>query len=113
MSFKKILQKRAKKASSPKVLWKLSPYQIIGNPIITEKAYKKVENFNTYTFRVHKDANKQDVRYSLQAIYNVNPVTIRLMNVPYKWRARRALVRRAYKKAEVRLNVWDKIELAW
>jgi hypothetical protein len=40
MSFKDVLRQRAKKATQPKVLGKLHPYQIIGTPLITEKAYK-------------------------------------------------------------------------
>jgi len=112
MSYKDILRQRAKKAASTKVLGKYTPYQIIGTPLITEKAYKQVEAVNTYSFRVHKDANKNDVKASLQSIYNVTPVSVRLMNVPMKWRARRALVRRSFKKAIVRLKDGDKIELA-
>lgn len=111
MSYTQILRQRAKKAASTKVLWKLTPYQIIGTPLITEKAYKQVEDINTYSFRVHKDANKNDIKLSLESIYGVSPEAIRLINVPHKGRARRAVVRRAYKKAIVRLKTGDKIEL--
>jgi len=53
-------------------------------PLITEKAYKQVEDKNIYTFRVHAQANKQDVKKSLQMIYKVTPISVRLMRVPYK-----------------------------
>ena len=90
----------------------MSPFQIIGRPLITEKAYKQVEDKNIYTFRIHKKANKQDVKSSLQLIYKVTPLSVRLINVPYKGRANRKLVRRAFKKAIVTLHSDDKIELA-
>ena len=112
MSYKDILRKRAKKSQQAKMLGKLTPYQIIGKPMITEKAYKQVESMNTYWFRIHPKANKMDVKYSLKAIYEVEPLSIRLINVPYKWRANRKLVRRAFKKAIVRLKDGEKIELA-
>ena len=112
MSYKDILRRRAQKAASTKVLGKLTPYQVIGTPLITEKAYKQVEQANTYSFRVHTSANKQDVKASLEIIYKVTPLSVRLINVPYKGRANRKLVRRAYKKAIVTLKKGDKIELA-
>lgn len=110
--YQDILRKRAKKSQSTKVLGKYSPYEIIGKPVITEKAYKQVEDMNTYTFRVQKDANKNDVKQSLFAIYKVTPVSVRLINVPYKGRNNRSLVRRAFKKAIVTLKDGQKIELA-
>jgi len=112
MTFKQILQKRAKRSTQGKMLWKLSPYQILGKPMITEKAYKMVEDQNIYTFRVHRDANKNDVNQSLQAIYNVTPKSVRVMTVRSKWRMYRKLVRRSYKKAYVSLKKWESIELA-
>ncbi len=84
MTFKQVLQKRGKKAAAVKALGKLTPYQIIGTPLVTEKAYKQVELTNTYTFRVHKDANKNDVKASLKAIYDVSPAGVRIINVPFK-----------------------------
>jgi len=89
----------------------MSPFQIIGKPMITEKAYKQVENNNIYTFRVHNKANKRDVKESLKFIYKVDALSVRLINVPYKGRANRKLVRRAFKKAIVTLQKDDKIEL--
>lgn len=107
-----IKQKRAKKAISPKVLGSLTPYQIIWAPLMTEKVYKLANDHNKYTFRVHKDANKNDVKLSLKTLYDVTPKSVNIMNVPYKGRTQRKLVRRAFKKAIVTLNEWDSIELA-
>lgn len=112
MSYKDILRRRAIKWETGKLLWKLSPFQIIGKPMITEKAYKQVEDKNIYTFRVHNQANKIDVRESLKFIYKVDALSVRLMNIPYKGRANRKMVRRAFKKAIVTLWKDDKIELS-
>ncbi len=111
MSFKNVLKQRAKKSVSTKVLWKLSIYDIIKKPIVTEKAYKQTESINKYYFKVHEHSNKNDVKVAIEAIYWVKPKSINIVNVPYKWRARRDLVRRSYKKAIVTLNKDDKIDL--
>jgi len=106
-----IKKKRAKTAISPRALGKLTPYQIIGAPLMTEKVYKLANDHNTYTFRVHKEANKNDVKISLRTLYDVTPKSVRIINVPYKGRMQRKLVRKAYKKAIVSLHEGDSIEL--
>ena len=114
MTFKQILRQRAKKSSSPKALVKLSPYQIILAPIVTEKAYKGAEGDGAqkYSFKVHADANKIDVKLAIQTTYNVTPESVNISWVKEKGRANRSLVRRAYKKAVVSLKKGDKISLA-
>jgi large subunit ribosomal protein L23 len=92
--FKRILQRRAQKAKSTKVLGRLHPYQGLGMPLVTEKAYKQVEESNTYRFRVHKDANKNDIRQAVKSVYDVTPRSVRVINVPAKGRMQRQLVRR-------------------
>ncbi len=109
---KSVKIKRAIKSQSPKMLGELTPYQIIWAPLMTEKVYKQANDLNTYTFRVHKLANKNDVKMSLKSLYDVTPKSVRIINVPYKGRMQRKLVRRAYKKAIVSLNEGDSIELA-
>lgn len=113
MTFKQILRQRAKKASSPKALEKLSPYQIILAPIVTEKAYKDAEgdSAHKYSFKVHPHANKIDVKQAIQTVYNVTPSSVNVAWVKEKGRANRSLVRRSYKKAIVSLNKGDKISL--
>jgi ribosomal protein L23 len=71
---------------------------------MTEKSYKQVEADKKYHFKVHKDANKNDVKLALSKLYSVTPLSINLVAVPYKGRANRKLVRRAYKKAIVTLQ---------
>lgn len=111
MVFKDILRNRAKKSNSVTALKKLHPTQIIGKPLITEKAYKQVELLRTYAFLVHDTATKNDIKQALFFLYNVTPTSVRVVHVPYKGRTQRKLVRRAAKKAVVTLKEGDKIEL--
>ncbi len=111
MTFRQILQARAKKNISTKILKKISPYEVILAPMFTEKTHKQQESQNKYTFKIHKDANKNDVKQALLYLYNVQPEHVNIVNVTYKWRNNRKLVRRSYKKAIVTLNKKDKIEI--
>lgn len=112
MTFTHILQRRAKKSQEGKVISKFSPYDIIVAPLMTEKTYKLQEVGNKYSFKIHKDANKNDVKAAIAYIYGVTPIDIHMIIVRSKWRNQRKLVRREYKKAIVTLNKEDKIELS-
>ena len=59
----------------------------------------------------HKDANKNDVKQAITYLYHVNPIKINIVNVPYKGRSQRKLVRADYKKAIVTLSENEKIEV--
>lgn len=109
---KKMLQNRAKRSVKTQALGKMHAFELIGKPLITEKAYKQVEKMNTYRFRIDKSANKNDVKQALETIYKVEPLSVRVINVISKGRMNRKLVRRAYKKAIVTLKKGDKIELS-
>lgn len=89
MVYKDILRRRAKKQTTPKALKKMSPYQALGLPVVTEKAFAQMEKDNVYTFVVHNDVTKPDVVASLQYIYKVTPLSVRILNVGKKMRARR------------------------
>lgn len=90
---------------------KFSLYGIILAPIITEKTHKQQEAENKYCFKVHADANKNDVKEAVQQLYKVTPEKINIVNVCFKGRNNRKLVRWAYKKAVVTLGKKDKIEV--
>lgn len=89
MVFKDILRRRANKQQSTQLLNKLSPYQVLGLPVITEKAFGQMEKINSYTFLVHDDATKPDIIASLLYIYKVVPLSVRVLNVGKKIRLRR------------------------
>lgn len=111
MTFKQILQARAKKNTTGKVIKKLSPYGVIVAPLVTEKTHKQQEATNKYSFKIHKDANKNDVKQAIVLLYNVTPEGVNIINVVFKGRNNRKLVRKSYKKAIVTLGKKDKIEL--
>ena len=111
MTYRAKLQRRAIKNTEVKALKKFSPYDIILWTTITEKSYKLQEEANKYFFKVHRDANKNDVKEAIKYIYNVTPTNVNIINVAFKWRNQRKLDRRAYKKAIVTLNKKDKIEI--
>jgi len=84
MTFKKILQQRAKKNVATKAIKKFSPYDIIVAPMVTEKTYKQQESVNKYYFKVHKDSNKNDIRDAVIYLYKVTPLKINVVNVSFK-----------------------------
>ena len=55
-----------------------SVYDVIRAPIITEKATAEGE-VNKYRFRVHKQANKADVKKAVSIIYNVGVEDVNIM----------------------------------
>lgn len=111
MTYRAKLQRRAIKNTEAKALKKFSPYDIILWPTVTEKTYKLQEAQNKYFFKVHKDANKNDVKEAIKYIYNVIPTKVNIINVVFKGRMQRKLVRKAHKKAIITLNAKDKIEI--
>ncbi len=110
MTFRQKLQQRAIKNSSTKALKRFAPHDIILAPVLTEKTYGQQEN-HKYVFKVHKDANKNDVKSAISYLYHVNPIKINMVHVPYKGRSQRKLVRSDYKKAIITLPENEKIEV--
>jgi large subunit ribosomal protein L23 len=86
--------------------------EILIKPIITEKA-TIITDQNKYVFRVAKTANKSMVSQAVKAVYNVEPVSVNIINVRGKLKSVRLRSGRtnAWKKAIVTLKVGDKIEL--
>lgn len=111
MTFKQILQSRAKKSTQAKAIHKFWPYEVILAPILTEKTHKQQATDNTYAFKVHSDANKNDVKQAIEFLYKVTPLDVRMTSVVVKGRSQKKLVRKAYKKAIVSLWKKDKIEI--
>ncbi len=114
MAYIDILRQRAKKTSSTSALKSLSPYDIIIAPVLTEKAYKasdsdKKDVGKQYFFKVHSDANKNDIKHAILTIYGVIPVAVNLLWVKEKGRANRKLVRKSYKKAIVSVAAWKSL----
>ncbi|HHZ18600.1 MAG TPA: 50S ribosomal protein L23 [Acholeplasmataceae bacterium] len=62
-----------------------NPYDIIVRPLITEKTTKLTDG-GKYSFEVQKDVNKIEVKKAVEEIFNVNVVSVNIINVRKKRR---------------------------
>jgi large subunit ribosomal protein L23 len=86
-------------------------YDIIQGPIITEKTIKLKEDFNKYTFKCLKTANKIEIKNAVEEIFKVKVLSVNTVNVlPKRARVGQYVgFKSAYKKAIVKLAEGDKI----
>ncbi len=56
------------------------PRNVILAPVVSEKSYDLIEMDNTYTFRVHKTANKTEIRQAVESIFGVTVVRVNTLN---------------------------------
>ena len=87
-------------------------YQVIKEPHITEKANVLKEGSNQVSFKVHRRANKIEIRQAVEAFFKAKVVEVRTMNVGGKRRriGRSAGKKPDWKKAIVRLAPDENIE---
>src|SRR6266568_8738574 len=87
------------------------PRDIIIAPIVSEKSYTEL-NKNWYTFLVHPDANKTEIKIAVQQIFNVRVETVNTLNRQGKRKRTRTGFgkRKDTKRALVRLADGDRIE---
>jgi large subunit ribosomal protein L23 len=52
-------------------------------PVVSEKSYSLTED-GKYTFHVHPDAHKTQVRQAVEEIFKVTVVDVRILKVPSK-----------------------------
>jgi large subunit ribosomal protein L23 len=85
---------------------------VIIKPIVSEKSYALLAA-NKYTFRIHPDANKTQVRQAVEDIFGVRVEDVRTVNVRSKPKRRGMTAGRTreWKKAVVQLHPDDSIEL--
>ena len=78
--------------------------QVIIRPIVSEKSFVLAEA-GRYTFRVHPDAHKTQIRQAVEEIFNVNVVDVHIIKVPSKPKRRGQFqgIRPGGKKAIVKL----------
>jgi large subunit ribosomal protein L23 len=89
---------------------------IMIKPIVTEKATALTEKRNVYTFRVSPDANKAQIKETVQGLYGVKVVSVNTMRYDGKRKTRytkTAVLRgktAAFKKAIVKLAEGETID---
>ena len=79
--------------------------QIIIRPVVSEKSYV-LSAYDKYTFRVHPDAHKTQIRQAVEQLFDVSVVDVRTMSVKSKPK-RRGLTKgrtRTWKKAVVQVQ---------
>ena len=55
------------------------PRDIIFAPVVSEKSYSVLDQ-NWYTFLVHPDANKTQIKIAIQQIFDVRVLTVNTLN---------------------------------
>ncbi len=89
---------------------------ILVKPIITEKAENLSESLNQYTFVVHRNANKIEIRKAVEAMYQVNVERVNTIIMPAKAKnrtTRSGIIQGrvpAFKKAVVTLADGEEID---
>ena len=90
----------------------LHPGQILIAPVVSEKSYGQIVQ-SRYTFRVHSDAHKTQIRQAVEQLFDVKVVAVNILKVQPKPK-RRGLIRGTrpgWKKAVVQLKPGDSIEI--
>jgi large subunit ribosomal protein L23 len=79
--------------------------QVLLGPHVSEKATSLAESGNQVVFKVRSDATKTDVRQAVELLFEVKVERVAVVRIPAKKKrfGQRAGVRRAWKKAYVRL----------
>ena len=90
----------------------MEPSQVIIRPVVSEKSYV-LAAADRYTFRVHPDAHKTQIRQAVEQLFDVNVVEVRTSSVRSKPK-RRGLTSgrtRAWKKAVVQVREGQSIPI--
>ena len=86
--------------------------QVVIRPVVSEKSYV-LATAGKYTFRVHPDAHKTQIRQAVEELFEVKVVAVNVSQVQPKPK-RRGLVRgkrQGWKKAIVQLREGDEIQI--
>ena len=86
--------------------------QVIIRPVVSEKSYV-LAAAGKYTFRVHPDAHKTQIRQAVESLFSVGVLEVRTMSVKSKPKRRGAITgrTRTWKKAIVQVREGDSIPI--
>ena len=90
----------------------MDPSQVIIRPVVSEKSYV-LASAGKYTFRIHPDAHKTQVRQAVEALFDVHVEEVRTISVKSKPK-RRGTTRgrtRSWKKAIVQVRAGESIPI--
>ena len=57
-----------------------NPRDIIREPVVSEKSYDLVEDYNTYTFVVDPRASKTEIKQAIHSIFGVKVLRVNTIN---------------------------------
>lgn len=66
----------------------LGDFDLVREPVITEKSMTLMQDLNKVSVRVRMDANKTAVKNAFQKLFNVKVVDVNIVNVPSKAKSR-------------------------
>ncbi len=107
MAEKKVAAKAKSKAS-------IHDFDVIVEPVITEKTMSLMQEQNKVTVRVSKTANRADVKKAFEKIFGVKVTGVNIVNVPAKETTRGGRYRgtiSGFKKAVVTVAEGQAIDL--
>ncbi|HXG74997.1 MAG TPA: 50S ribosomal protein L23 [Gaiellaceae bacterium] len=90
----------------------LHPNQVLLAPVVSEKSYSLITD-RKYTFRVHEDAHKTQIRQAVEELFDVKVAGVNIVKVQPKPK-RRGFTRGrkpGWKKAIVQLKEGYEIEI--
>ena len=61
-----------------------SNYQVVQRLLLTEKGTRMTESDNKYLFRVHPDANKNEIKAAVEKLFDVKITKVNTSNVQGK-----------------------------
>jgi large subunit ribosomal protein L23 len=90
----------------------LHPSEVLIRPVVSEKSYEQITQ-NKYTFKVHPDAHKTQIRQAVEELFDVHVVNVNILKVQPKPKRRGVYkgIRPGWKKAVVQLKQGDSIEI--
>jgi large subunit ribosomal protein L23 len=90
----------------------LHPNEVLLGPVVSEKSYSLIGD-RKYTFKVHKDAHKTQVRQAVEELFDVRVQDVNVLKVKPKPKRRGAFkgTRPGWKKAIVQLREGETIEI--
>ena len=91
----------------------LHPNEILLAPVVSEKSYEQIEENHCYSFRVHPDAHKTQIRQAVEELFNVHVERVNVIKVQSKPKRRGTVRGRkpGWKKAIVQIKAGESIEI--
>ena len=90
----------------------LHPNEVLLAPVVSEKSYSLIAD-RKYSFRVHKDAHKTQVRQAVEELFGVKVENVNIAHVQPKPKRRGMIkgTKPGWKKAIVQVREGDTIEI--